>query len=808
MKKTLFLISILLFLTFTFTHSQKIESPSFDDIQSEQSSNSLESSNQNQASKNNKQSNTQTQTKFYKTSSLGQAIIIRAGKLAIPPSAQLIVNKLKDSFSGIPSTQDTLSNFSKKYLVDLEATTQTLKAMGYSVKNLFSSDYNTGSSYKNAVKESIKDDNTKLIIFYGHGDTGNGVALYYPSEYSFEDPTQFEEINKSSGDQHADLSADDLKKWLGDKKLKALILMSCNGAYQTYLSKHKVLNKSASSYFRWDQVVEKGGFFAGWATYSLYFNPKTPKILHSLQRHIKSGSKTTKYYYIRTGSFLRKISVMAGLDDGDKYWNHLKNDKSVRVHDEKVDGLVDNLIDLASNLQDKNKNIHNSMKNFLISHQKFLDDNDITNTNSDGSYAKLPSNPSTKDLNSYINANSDSVAKIALQALAPDLITPKHFKLYLDESNPNSIRLDADLKVSRGKSLQNILSFLGDQTKGVKGLDSDKLKDNIKTIHKSFPEINLQIDATLERNFKNNKIGVQPTIHGYQLFLGKTPIQKPVKTSDFEIHLNVKDLNKLFKQAIEKQFSKEEKIFSNSWTLNYLLGKKTFSIEGYIGLQSFDGLNNHWRNKDTLDLSAKWRLKIDWPLLGKRYAYATTKIFLKREMMKETNSVRVTPEIQLVLGDGWAPQVPEVSWLPTKIVNSFFSKVTKWVIGKGVAKTFDFLEHKLNKIIQEKAGPYMPKDPHAKQKFDQMVKVYNRFLPKYMSKETLEKIRKDSAQQKFYILSTKSSGDTITAKCSGIILNLGELIPGLNKKDMIQAIRVKNIKSTKSTLSIYTDFKQ
>ncbi|MBT3783505.1 hypothetical protein HOF92_00940, partial [bacterium] len=45
-----------------------------------------------------------------------KAVIIRAGKIAIPPTAQLLASNMKKAFSGIPSTQKTIDNFTKKYL--------------------------------------------------------------------------------------------------------------------------------------------------------------------------------------------------------------------------------------------------------------------------------------------------------------------------------------------------------------------------------------------------------------------------------------------------------------------------------------------------------------------------------------------------------------------------------------------------------------------------------------------------------------------------------------------------------------------
>ncbi|MCJ8345087.1 hypothetical protein MJH12_06075, partial [bacterium] len=369
------------------------------------------------------------------------------------------------------------------------------------------------------------------------------------------------------------------------------------------------------------------------------------------------------------------------------------------VHDEKVDGFVHNVIDLTENLQDQDKTVLSSMKKFLVEHQKFLKEDGVENTNSDGTYGELPANPSVKDLNAYINASSKSVATQAFKAFAPGLIVPENLKLYLSESNPNSLKINVNIKVKRGESLQKVFALVGDKVNKVSGIDEKALKENIKELHKSFPEIDIQIDSTLTRKSKNGKLAVEARVHGYQIFLGDIQGKKPAKKSDYEIHANVKDLNRFVRQAVEKQFGKEQLVFSNSWTIDYLINTYKIAIKGFIKLDDFKGLNIYWKDSNTIDISAKWRFKIEWPWLGTRYAYATTKIFLNRTMMKEDNSVKVTPEIQLQLGSGWAPQVPNVRWLPTSIVNRFFSRAAKWVIGTGISQTFNYFEKEINKMV-------------------------------------------------------------------------------------------------------------
>ena len=103
-----------------------------------------------------------------------KAVIIRAGKIAIPPTAQLLASNMKKAFSGIPSTQKTIDNFTKKYLVDGRATENKLSAIGYQIVRVYSSKYSSARAYKSAVKAAIQDPKTSLVLFYGHGDTGNG----------------------------------------------------------------------------------------------------------------------------------------------------------------------------------------------------------------------------------------------------------------------------------------------------------------------------------------------------------------------------------------------------------------------------------------------------------------------------------------------------------------------------------------------------------------------------------------------------------------------------------------------------------
>ncbi|MCJ8346985.1 hypothetical protein MJH12_15695 [bacterium] len=84
--------------------------------------------------------------------------------------------------------------------------------------------------------------------------------------------------------------------------------------------------------------------------------------------------------------------------------------------------------------------------------------------------------------------------------------------------------------------------------------------------------------------------------------------------------------------------------------------------------------------------------------------------------------------------------------------------------------------------------------------------MYEKILGE-LPKSVVAEYKKEAKKQKIQILSVNRASDTITAKFSGIILNLGELIPGLNKDKMIKSIKIKDILSTKKTLSVYVDLK-
>ena len=735
-----------------------------------------------------------------------KAVIIRAGKIAIPPTAQLLASNMKKAFSGIPSTQKTIDNFTKKYLVDGRATENKLSAIGYQIVRVYSSKYSSARAYKSAVKAAIQDPKTSLVLFYGHGDTGNGVALYYPSEYAFKDPSHLSSLLNPASGSKAYLSATEVRDWLGGRKLDSLILMSCNGAYQTYLSKHKVPGNSPSGDFRWDQLVADDGFFAGWATYSLYFNPRTPLILDSFRKHSRSGSKSKKYYYIRTGPFLRKVSLLAGLDDGEAYWKQLAKDSKVKVHEEQVDGLVKSLIDLVGDLKSPQKDLYSSVRKFLINHEKFMLKEGIGNSNSDGSFGQLGSNPSLSDVNAYINANANSVLTHALNAVMPDLVLPVKTRLKFLPGNGNKVSVDTRFKIKKGKGITEVFKLLSKQTELVNGLDRKVLERNLKKLHRNFPEIDFDVQATLERRASGGKIKVVPVVQGYRLMLGAFKKELPAKTSPYEVHANTQSLNKFVKDALEGQFGKYQKVFSKSWTIDYLIDDFTISLKGYIKLHDFKGLNIYHRHDGTLDISAKWAFKINWPWIGNRYAYATTKIFLKRTMLTEPNSIRVKPEIQLVLGSGWSPQVPNVSWLPTGIVNKAFDKVSKWVIGTGVEKTFYFLSEQLNELIHDQIGDYLPEDPDGLAKFDKALKD-NPFIERVLSKEAIREQRAEAKKQKISVESVVSKGSTITGKLSSLVLNLSELVPGAGLQSVSDAVKIKNLVIKKNRISAYIDLR-
>lgn|GEM_PF-1003767 len=805
-------LRLLLLIFFITLCSSFSEGPQLDDLiqdtqigqESEQQEESPESSG---AKSHPGEKSSSASRRFYNNNLSGKtALIIRAGKIAIPPSAQLVANNMKKAFSGIPSTQKTIEHFTKKYLVDGNATESKLRSMGYTIKRLYSSDYPSGSKYKQAVRDAMENPDTSLVLFYGHGDTGNGVALYYPSEYAFQDPSHLKSLLNPSSGSKAYLSATEVQSWLKGRKLDGLILMSCNGAYQTYLAKHKVVGKSASGRYRWDQLVSDNGFFAGWATYSLYFDPRTPRILNSLDRHQKSKPGYKKVYYIRTGPFLRKISLLGGLDDGDAYWNQLAKDSKVKVHDEKVDEMVASLVDLVSEIKEGRRDLYSSVRSFLIRHEEFLKKEGIENTNSDGSFGELGTNPTHSEVNRYINANANSILTQALSAVVPDLVLPLKTKLSFIPGKPNHVKIDTRFRIIRGKGIEKVFSFLSQQAQFVKGLDRETLEKNLKKLHRNFPEIDFDVQATLERRIEGGKPKVIPVVHGYRLVLGKMKNRLPSKSSPYEIHASTTSLNQFVEDAIEGQFGEYQKVFSKSWTIDYLINSTTISIAGYIKLYDFKGLNIYHREDGTLDISAKWKFKINWPWLGNRYAYATTKIFLKRTMLQEPNSVRVKPKIQLVLGSGWAPQVPDVSWLPTGLVNKGFEKASKWVIGTGIEKTFHFFAEQLNELIHQQIGDYLPDDPDGKAKFDRVIKE-NPFIKKFVSKEKFAQMRANANKQKLVIESVQSSGSTITAKLSSLVLNLTELIPGSQAKSVTSEVLIKDLVIKKDRISAYIDLR-
>jgi len=709
-------------------------------------------------------SETGSEPRIYRSSVKKKALLVRAGKLAIPPTAQIAARKVKELFRASPGTQETVDHFTAKYLVDEQSTVSKLESMGYEVEKVYSSDFESGREYKNHLKGLVEDERTEVLVFFGHGDKANGVALYYPSEYAFQDPTDLEAISGGGlpGSDKANLSARDLKNWLGERKLKGLILMSCNGAYQTYIHKHTIPGKRATSNPRWDEVVGEDGFFAGFATYSLYFDPRTPRILEAMEEHFDEG-EDKGIYYIRTGPFLRKISLLGGLDDGQRYYDVLKNDEKVHVHDEQVDGLTSSLVNLVTAVQSKDVSLRDSIEHFLLEHQDFLKEEHIGNEHNDGSFSgELSQNPTAREITDYINAHAKSVITVALKAVSPDLFLPQRIRVKLYDSNPQKISLDARLQIRRGRGLDRLVKLLSSKVGSVEGIDKDVLKENLSTLSSNFPGLDLDFKMDLKKKVNGSTVSFEPIITGYRIYLGDNTGALPGQRSPYEIHAQVSALNRFVSRAMEDQFSQRQQVFHQDLRVT--------DISGSIKLHRFHGLNQNYKDRNHFDISAQWEFEIDWPVIGKRYAYATTIVQIKRELLQETNTFKLTPKVTLKLDRGWTPKV--------RFGQSLLDRAVRWVLGKGIQATFHFFEDKFNQMIHAEIGRFIPDDPRT------------------------------GNRQKLVLDNVHGDSTSIEGQFKGMIFDLDMVMPGGKMDELVTSrIKIVDLYSTKDRISCLIELK-
>lgn len=233
-------------------------------------------------------------------------------------------------------------------------------------------------------------------------------------------------------------------------------------------------------------------------------------------------------------------------------------------------------------------------------------------------------------------------------------------------------------------------------------------------------------------------------------------IEKKVEHSKLDI---------LLQSKVESMFGMETKIFEKE-----IMGKK---IIGYLRLNQYRGINTHWKGEDSLDLSMEWEMVLDWPVVGRKYYYATSMVDIKRTMADEKNMMIMDSRITLGMGQGWQP--PAEEGLHSSVMGKFAGKAMQWVLGKGIESTFKFWGKKVNEVLKAKLGPILPPV--------------------------------NGQQQEFQVSSVVHEKDSVYAIMTPIQLDLKKLLANQLPEDIRDRVTVKDVLTSPASTTLYIELK-
>jgi len=239
----------------------------------------------------------------------------------------------------------------------------------------------------------------------------------------------------------------------------------------------------------------------------------------------------------------------------------------------------------------------------------------------------------------------------------------------------------------------------------------------------------------------------------------------PMAPSMIEKKVEHSKLDILLQTKLESMFGMETKIFEKE-----IMGKK---IIGYLRLNQYRGINTYWKGDDSLDISMEWELVLDWPIVGRKYYYATSMVDVKRTMATEKNMIILDSQMTLGMGQGWQP--PEEEGLKNTMMRKFFGKAMQWVLGKGIESTFKFWGKKVNEALKAKLGPVLPPV--------------------------------NGEQQEFQVMEVNHEKDRVTASMTPIHLNLKKLLANQLPEDIRDRVTVKNVVTSPESTTLFIELK-
>ena len=176
-----------------------------------------------------------------------------------------------------------------------------------------------------------------------------------------------------------------------------------------------------------------------------------------------------------------------------------------------------------------------------------------------------------------------------------------------------------------------------------------------------------------------------------------------------------------------------------------------------------------------MDITLEWELVLDWPVLGRRYSYLTSRMEVIRTMSETPNFMMVSSTIQLGLGSGWYPPEDELpkGGMPKYLggtSSSWYAKAARWLIGTGIESTFKYWGEKLNVVLKEKLGPILP--------------------------------TVDGEEQELLVETVVHEDDTVFFTLSDLTLDMKQLLAPRLPEDMRERFEVKDIKTSKEKVTL------
>ena len=632
------------------------------------------------------------------------ALIVRGSNFGIHPYVQQFVARLASSLGGDTRMQAFLQeNLEKTYLSDEKAAKAQLEGAGYTVKILTSAELGGDpAGFKAAVLAELEKKETALFMFYGHGSPW-GIQLWGGREHQAPGPAEIQAALEGRNTGDAGLSPDEINAALAKRgdagKLDAMILHCCRGGTEPY-------TKGKGS---WAECVKDGnrGFFAGWVTYATYFTPGTAAILSACFAHLKAVgaggaadelTKTARYY-TKSGPMLRKMSLLAGLDDehsiADEFgydFAKFEADATVHEHGEpQITALkgIEALINLAYALKYGKSGFGSDLKDFVVAYTAYAKEAGLDQSRNGRPAPAMSSPPTRAEVNAMLAHQGPAAIAEGLSALLPGLLVLKYGRIWVDDQD--LLQLDLSIDVNNAKDVDTLLDILSGAflpraatavagalpplvgTDGLTGGThvfgmgigaelASRVRGTIATVRERLPRqvLALKLRMSLEKvspagawigagaDRKRAVNSVRPLVYGYNLAVGDVPQAKKDSTaSPYEIHVALKSVNDVVKPLVMGMLGDEIEL---QYIYNPGRLLPNITLYAYTKMTRMGDITG---SGSTLSCSGTAQLRVNWGPFGDGYAYATV-----------TGSATVSTPGDLTIGIAPTATLSGVSGLP------------------------------------------------------------------------------------------------------------------------------------------------